>query len=126
MPYAAWAWRRHRDWRAGFVLVPLLAQWLPWFLVARPQFFFYALPMVPFMILGGVYLAKDLTAIRIIQRDPGTGAVLAESSKHPYRPLAWIYVVGAVALFVWFWPVLTGHPLSNLAWRARIWFPRWI
>jgi dolichyl-phosphate-mannose--protein O-mannosyl transferase len=126
MPYAAWAWRKRGDWRAGFVLVPLLGQWLPWFLVGRPQFFFYVLPMVPFMVLGGVYLAKDLSAVRIIQRDRETGAVVAESSKHPYRPLAWIYVVGAVALFVWFWPVLTGHPLSNLAWRARIWFPKWI
>lgn len=38
-----------RDGAAGFVLVFLAAQFLPWLLVTRPAFSFYTVPMVPFL-----------------------------------------------------------------------------
>ena len=58
LPYVGFAWRRKRDWRAGFVLVAFLMQWLPWFVVRRPQFFFYVLPCTPFMVLAITYTAS--------------------------------------------------------------------
>jgi hypothetical protein len=27
---------------------------------------------------------------------------------------------------VWFWPVLTAHPITDAMWRARVWFRGWI
>ena len=44
IPFVAVMWRRRRDWRAGFIVLPFLAQFLPWFAVTRPQFFFYVAP----------------------------------------------------------------------------------
>jgi dolichyl-phosphate-mannose--protein O-mannosyl transferase len=35
------------------------------------------------------------------------------------------FVVVAVGLFVWFWPALTGGPLSDVDWARRAWFRTW-
>ena len=40
--------------------MPFLVMWLPWFVVSRPQFFFYVLPMTPFMALAAVYTLAGL------------------------------------------------------------------
>ena len=134
LPYAGFRWRRRRDWRAGFILVPFLVQYLAWFAVSRPQFFFYILPCTPFMVLAVTMLARDLADARVVVRDPDTGAVAinpdtgepAISARHPYRWVAWATVVGAVALFLWVWPVLTAGRLPNTLWRARVWFRGWV
>jgi dolichyl-phosphate-mannose-protein mannosyltransferase len=125
LPYAAFAWWRRRDWRAGYVLVPALAQYVPWFFVSRPEFFFYVLPMTPFMALASTYLVRDLAAATIVLHDRDTGERV-ESRAHPYLPVAWVYAVAFVGLFMWFWPVLTGHPLSSTMWKARVWFRGWV
>ena len=125
LPLTAWSWRRTRDWRAGFVLLAILVQWLPWFVVSRPQFFFYVLPMTPFMVLACVYMVRFLAGATIVQTVPQTGERI-ESSHHPFRPLAWIFVVAAVGLFVWFWPVLSAAMISHDAWRMRVWANKWI
>jgi dolichyl-phosphate-mannose--protein O-mannosyl transferase len=36
------------------------------------------------------------------------------------------FVVLSVGLFVWFWPVLTGGPISDVDWAGRAWFPTWV
>jgi dolichyl-phosphate-mannose--protein O-mannosyl transferase len=133
VPYAGFAWWRKRDWRAGFILVPFLLQYLAWFPVARPQFFFYVLPCTPFMVLGVIYALRDLSDARLIQRDRVTGEVAVDpetgapaiSELHPYRPFAWVVVLLAVGLFLWFWPVLTGGQISDAHWRFIVWFPGW-
>lgn len=134
LPYAGFAWRRKRDWRAGFILVAFLVQYLAWFAVSRPQFFFYVLSCTPFMVLALTYMIKDLSEAQIVLRDPGSGEVAlnpdtgapAISQKHPFRWIAWSVVLGGVALFLWFWPVLTAGRLTNTLWRARVWFRGWI
>lgn len=124
IPFVALMWRHRGDWRAGFIVTPLLAQYLPWFLVTRPQFFFYVAPITPFMVLAIAYVMRDLASATIVLRDPGGETV--ESSRRPYLPFVWGYVLVAVGLFLWFWPVLTGNPISRTAWRARVWFRGWI
>ena len=124
IPFVAVMWKRRGDWRAGFIVTPLLAQYLPWFLVTRPQFFFYVAPIIPFMVLAITYVLRDLASATIVLREPDGGTV--ESSRHPYLPFVWGYVLVAVGLFLWFWPVLTGNPISRTAWQARVWFRGWI
>jgi dolichyl-phosphate-mannose--protein O-mannosyl transferase len=43
----------------------------------------------------------------------------------PYLPVAIGFVVLAVGLFVWFWPALTGGPLSDADYARRAWFASW-
>ena len=132
LPYLAWAWLRKRDWVPGFILLAILLQYLPWLLAARPQFFFYVAPFTPFLVLGLVYMVRDLSDARLIVREPG-GAVATDpetgrpavSIWHPYRPVAWAVVVAAVGLFVWFWPVLTWMEISDAHLELILWFPGW-
>jgi dolichyl-phosphate-mannose--protein O-mannosyl transferase len=122
IPYTAWAWWRDRDWRAGFVVVCVAGLYLPWFLVPRPQFLFYAAPITPFFVLACVYAIRRLSEIRY--------EALRSTARHaravrPYLPVAIGFVVLAVGLFVWFWPALTGGPLSDADWARRAWFTSW-
>jgi dolichyl-phosphate-mannose-protein mannosyltransferase len=114
IPYVAYAWWLKRDWVSGFIVITVAALYLPWFLVTRPQFFFYATPIVPFFVLACVYALRDLSEAHI-----------AGSRSHPWLPLAAAFIVASVGLFLWFWPVLTAHPLSEYAFSLRAWFPSW-
>ncbi len=115
IPWTAYAWWRRRDWRAGYVVLAIASLYLPWFLVSRPQFLFYATPITPFFVLADVYLVRSLSEMHV-----------AGSRSRPYLPIAVAFVVISVALFVWFWPALTGAPLSGSAWQLRAWFPSWV
>jgi dolichyl-phosphate-mannose--protein O-mannosyl transferase len=122
VPFCAIAWARARDWRAGFVVVAVAVLYLPWFLVPRPQFLFYATPITPFFVLACVYALKQLSEVRL--------EALRSTASHaravrPYLPVAIGFVVVAVGLFVWFWPVLTGGPLADADGTRRAWFPSW-
>jgi dolichyl-phosphate-mannose--protein O-mannosyl transferase len=134
IPFVAVAWRRLCDWRAGFLTVALLAQYLPWFLPGRPTFFFYVLPLVPFMILMVTYLARESSGATIVVREPDTGEVAvnpatgepAISTAHVYRPFVVAYVIAVVLVFAWFWPILTAGRISDLHLRTIVWFRVWI
>ena len=133
IPYCAWAWWRKRDWTPGFMVVAFAGLYLPWFLVARPQFFFYALPFTPFMALAAVYTLRDLAAAHLVIRERGTGEVALDpdtgepaiSRRRPYLPFVWGYVAAAVGLFLWMWPILTASRISDAMWKARVWFRGW-
>jgi dolichyl-phosphate-mannose-protein mannosyltransferase len=132
LPYLAFAWWRKRDWVPGFVLLAVLIQYLPWLAVVRPQFFFYVSAFAPFLVLGLTYMVRDLADARLIAREPD-GAVgvdpetslPAVSTWHPYRPIAITICVAAVALFAWFYPVLTYLEISKAHEKLVLWFPGW-
>ncbi|MEV4803492.1 phospholipid carrier-dependent glycosyltransferase [Nonomuraea sp. NPDC049421] len=115
-----------RDWRAGAVLLSYAMGWLPWFYFAiadnRTMFLFYAMPMVPFMVLAITLCAGLLIG-------PATPTA---SGAMPLRRTVGAAVVGAFALlalinFWWLHPVLTGELLSYTEWKARMLFEkRWI
>lgn len=114
IPYAAYAWWRKRDWRAGFVFVTVAGLYLPWFAVSRPQFLFYAAPITPFFVLACVYALRDLSQVHV-----------AGSRSRPFLPLVVGFVAASVILFFWFWPVLTAGPLTDAQFALRTWFPSW-
>jgi dolichyl-phosphate-mannose-protein mannosyltransferase len=134
IPYVAFAWRRLRDWRAGFIVVGVLGQYLPWFVQTRPTFFFYVLPLVPFMILAVTYLAREASDATIVVREPVTGEVALHpqtgrpviSSRHVYRPFVAAYLIAVVVVFWLFWPILTAGRISDLHLRTIVWFRWWI
>ncbi|HYJ61316.1 MAG TPA: hypothetical protein VE032_07630, partial [Actinomycetota bacterium] len=114
IPYVAYAWWRKHDWRAGFVIVTIVGLYLPWFLVSRPQFFFYATPITPFFVLACVYALRDLSEMHV-----------AGSRSRPYLPVVIGFVAASVILFVWFWPILTAAPLTEAEFKLRVWFTSW-
>ncbi|WP_372453698.1 dolichyl-phosphate-mannose--protein mannosyltransferase [Acrocarpospora catenulata] len=110
-----------RDWRAGAVLLGYAAGWLPWFYFAfadnRTMFLFYAIPMVPFMILAIVLVA---------------GLVMGPEGAPGNRRTYGAVVVGAFALlalvnFWWLYPVLSAEHIPYQDWYDRMLFKKgWI
>ncbi|RVX44831.1 dolichyl-phosphate-mannose-protein mannosyltransferase [Nonomuraea polychroma] len=117
-----------RDWRAGAVLLAYAMGWLPWFYFAfadnRTMFLFYAIPMVPFMVLAITLCA---------------GLLIGPATPPPMKPWAvparrtfGAAVVGAFALlalinFWWLHPILSAELIPYVEWKARMLFEkRWI
>jgi dolichyl-phosphate-mannose-protein mannosyltransferase len=121
VPYLALQWRR--DWRAGVSVLPVLALYLPsWLLITRPLFLFYMTPLTPFLALAMTHALRNLTEARTRARaGPGERPSLAVA--------AGLVVAASVAAFVYLWPVLVGSPISRWAWDARmlnVWIWNWI
>lgn len=107
--YVAWRWIRTR--RLGGVEGIILAgvvinygPWLlPWFADRSAVFIFYLLPVIPFMCLALGYVAARMWGSKL-----GKAAVGAFSG-------------AALALFIFYYPLLGNVPISQQAWDARIW-----
>ncbi|MDP9408068.1 MAG: phospholipid carrier-dependent glycosyltransferase, partial [Actinomycetota bacterium] len=110
-------WLARRDWRAAAVLAMTAALLVPWFaLPDRTMFLFYALPALPFLVLGLVLLA---------------GVALGPATASRRRRVVAATVVGAYVLLVaadtaYLLPVLTAETIPLSEWRERMWFPSWI
>jgi len=108
----------HRDWRAGAILLAYTAGWLSWFPSAfadRTMYFFYALPLLPFMCLA---ITMSLGLI--------IGPVQAG-----YRRAAGAVIVGTYGLLVlvnfWYlYPILAAKSIPYDVWRAHMWMESWI
>jgi dolichyl-phosphate-mannose--protein O-mannosyl transferase len=118
-PALLWlGWRAvaRRDPSSLPVAVGVAAGWLTWFLnPERTMFIFYMAPAVPFFVLAVVLALQDVLGRRHpdpLRRQIGLAAVS-------------LYVAVVAATFVFFHPVLTGHPLPRSEWLLRMWFPSW-
>jgi dolichyl-phosphate-mannose--protein O-mannosyl transferase len=106
-------WLLHRDWRAGAVLLGVLAGWGPWFpLVTRTKFYYYALEFEPFLILAIVLclgLILGPSSAGALRRAVGAGIVGA-------------YVLVVLIMFWYFYPILAGQIISYQDWWSHIWY----
>jgi dolichyl-phosphate-mannose-protein mannosyltransferase len=107
-PLLFYAAIRRRDRVAATVAVFLLGQFLPWLGPGRPLFFFYALPLVPFVVLTLGWGATHLLGRQGVR----------------WVPIATAGV--ALAAFVFWAPLYYGMRISESAWRMRIWVDSWI
>ncbi|OAA25250.1 Dolichyl-phosphate-mannose-protein mannosyltransferase [Frankia sp. EI5c] len=110
-------WVRRRDWRAALVLVGFGSAFLPWLLLpSRTMFFFYALPSLPFLVLGLTAMAGLALGPREASEGRRLGGALAVG----------VYLVIVVLLFAYFYPILAAEVIPYSSWRMRMWFPGWI
>ncbi|MDQ0617595.1 dolichyl-phosphate-mannose--protein mannosyltransferase [Arthrobacter globiformis] len=110
-------WAGRRDWRAGAVLAAVGSGYLPWFMYPeRTMFFFYAVSFEPFLVLALVYCL---------------GLVLGKTTDPPWRRRSGLYgvalfLVAAVLISSFFYPVWTAEMITYQDWRLRMWMPSWI
>ncbi|MQA87433.1 MAG: phospholipid carrier-dependent glycosyltransferase [Streptosporangiales bacterium] len=107
------------DWRAIAILVSIAFGWLPWFWYAldeRTMFFFYALPILPFLIL----------AITL-----SLGMIIGPGGRSSRRRIVGSAVAGGYMLLVianlWYlYPILAAKTIPYQEWLSRMWFDSWI
>lgn len=110
-------WIIKRDWRMGAIFLVFAVGYLPWFAYPeRTTFYFYALSFLPWLILG-------LTAV--------LGLGLGRPGDTVRRRRLGIVVVGtfliaALLISNFFWPIWTGQTIPYEHWRWRMWFNAWI
>ena len=110
-------WVGRRDWRYGVPVVGTLSTWLPWLPYDdRPIFFFYAIMMVPFMVIAVALVMGELIGRSRAPSPRRTAGVVVAGS----------FFVLVVLNFAWFWPIWTNELLTHSEWLDRIWFERWI
>jgi dolichyl-phosphate-mannose-protein mannosyltransferase len=107
---------RYREWRVGIILAGLGAGYLPWLLYTdRTVFQFYTIDFEPFLLLAIGFVASQLIGVR---GDPeyrrGTG-------------MRWIavFLVAAVAISIFFWPLWTGMQIDFKYMQLHYWLSTW-
>ena len=110
-------WLGRRDWRAGAILAGIAAGYLPWFAYPeRTTFFFYAVSFEPFLILALTYVL---------------GLILGPDSAPKLRrftgaAVVALFVLAAVLVSAFFFPVWTAETIPYSDWRLRMWMRSWI
>jgi dolichyl-phosphate-mannose--protein O-mannosyl transferase len=106
-------WLLHRDWRAGAVLLGVLAGWGPWFpLVTRTKFYYYALEFEPFLILA-IVLCLGLIL------GPATASALRRSTG---ALIVGAYVLCVLLMFWYFYSILAGQVIPYHDWLSHMWY----
>ncbi len=110
-------WLTRRDWRAGAVLVGVLAGWLPWFAYAkRTQFYFYSVAFAPFLVLA-VVLCLGLLM----------GSATAGAARRAVgASLAGAFVLAVLLNFAYLYPLLTAQAIPYSSWLSHMWYHGWI
>jgi len=106
-------WLMHRDWRAGAVLLGVLAGWGPWFpLVGRTKFYYYALEFEPFLILS-IVLCLGLIL------GPATATALRRSTG---ALIVGAYILCVLLMFWYFYAILAGQVIPYHDWYSHMWY----
>lgn len=100
---------RKRDRTALFLVFAYLVQYVPWMRVPRCTFAYHYFPSVPFVAMMLVYIM-----VRLARQD-----------KKWYKWIV-VYLIAAFVLFLLFYPVLSGQPVTDTFVRDGLrWLPKW-
>lgn len=113
VPWAAWlAWReRHKG--VMLLVIAYFAQWLPWALSPRIDFLYNFYPNLAVICLCSAYVMVTLS-----RRDQRLG------NPRPVLIAAGVYLAACLVLFVYFFPIWSGGPITWSAWYQRMWIPK--
>ncbi len=103
---------RREYYMAAFLVVGYLAQYLPWFFVTRITFIYHYFPSVPFVVLMIAYSLMQLKK---------------RMSDRAFLIVCCAYAAVAFALFLLFYPVLSGQPVEvDFVLKYLRWRPTWV
>ena len=108
---------RRRSITAALIVFAFLAAWLPFVRVTRVMFLYHMFGGLPFMMLAVAFAIARLRRFELrIQLGP------AELPAITGTHLALAYLGMVVLVFLFFYPLWTGLPLTGEGWMQRIWF----
>ncbi|GGH38740.1 glycosyltransferase family 39 protein [Paenibacillus segetis] len=105
-----WFTIKRKDKRFYVIWIAFLSQYVPWMLVPRSTFLYHYFAMVPFMILGIIYMMK-----------------VFESKFESFKYIRYSYIAVAALLFIMFYPVLSGMVVKqSYVDHILRWFQTWV
>lgn len=114
--YLVWRFAVSRDWRHAIVLLGIGVTYVPWLLYpTRTIFQFYTIAILPFLLLALTFALRDLAA--------RTGD---EHRRRTGQRLVWVFLVVAVLLSAFWYPVISSSPVPYLYWQLHNWLPTWV
>jgi hypothetical protein len=116
---------RHRSFPAAVILVGFLTQYLPWVRITRVLFLYHMFGGLVFMIL-----ALAFVLVRMQDAGPLRVEFFGDRAMLSTRWLVPAFLVVAVLFFLYFYPVWTALPISDVAYRngfpvGKMWIPTW-
>jgi dolichyl-phosphate-mannose--protein O-mannosyl transferase len=99
---------QRRDLPSMFLTVLFLSQWLPYALISRPLFIYHYFINVPILCIATAFLLSALWETRGM------------------KPVVVTYLVASVLLFIIFYPVISGNPVSRVFVDSLRWFHSWV
>lgn len=110
--YMLWLCIKKKDRTAALLTVGYLAQYLPWFFVTRVTFIYHYFPSVVFVVLMVIYSLMQWRN---------------KLSKRGFLLLLTLYGAAVFALFLLFYPVLSGQSVeAAFVDRFLRWFDTWV
>ncbi|MDY0911006.1 dolichyl-phosphate-mannose--protein mannosyltransferase [Microbacterium sp. CFBP9034] len=115
--YLAYRFVVARDWRHALVLTGIAVTYVPWlFYPERTIFQFYTVLMLPFMLLALVFALRDIA-----------GPAHADAyRRHTGQRLVLVFLVVALALSAFWYPVISAMTVPYDFWRLHNWMPTWV
>lgn len=115
--FLAYRFAVSRDWRYAFVLTGVGLTYVPWlFYPERTIFQFYTVLILPFMLLALTFALRDIA-----------GPVHADAyRRHTGQRLVIVFLGVALALAVFWYPVISAMTVPYDFWRLHNWLPTWV
>ena len=131
--YLVYRLARYREWRVGFILMGMVAGYLPWLMyLNRTVFQFYTIAFEPYLLLGLTFVIglalKQIPDQARPQRKRSAHSQVAEYNAQPHPGVQAAVAVGlgiAFMLTAFFFPVWTGMQTPFAFWQLHIWMPSW-
>ena len=98
-----------RDRIAAFILAGIAGTYIPWFFIqSRTMFYFYAISILPFLILALIYTFNWALKYK------------------DYRKYIGVFLTIVAINFFYFLPIFLGIQIPYADWLDRMWLPSWI
>ncbi len=124
VPLVGWFAYSERNRGYALLVVAYVIQWLPWILSPRLSFEYHFFPNLVLIVLCNTIVLQKIWALGDGDNVPFFAQKFGGISVARYTIFA--YAAATVGMFVFFYPVLAGHPIPWDAWKARMWIDHWI
>ena len=126
--YLIYRFARYHEWQAGAILLGWVGGYLPWLLYPkRTIFFFYSIAFEPYLVLA-LAATIGLLLVRPAAPDPEDEIRVAEVERgvRIRRRLVLGFLVAAVVVSAFFYPLDTGMQTPYWFWHIHMWSPTWV
>ena len=109
MVFAIWELYKNRSWINIFVVAGFFTQWLQWAPITRVKFFHYIYTAIPFVAVALALLLDKLWRWNTLG-----------------KALTVLYLISVIGMFIYWYPLLNGMPVTSTYFRQHMWSRSWI